>query len=237
MADDLSGLMSALGVSNPLTTVFARATPGASTPAAIQPAMDAMAGGATEAKTATPGMAPVTNSSLSAPAAPTTPATPATPSSPQSSAAWASMSPLERQQWNTRRGLYDSLLQRAMMTQFDNGTNATGGANPTGTGYVNALMAAMQQPGGSRSWLDQQKQSAIPIMQQMQEWKDWGFDKYDWTPGDNFGMKLPSQPATPAPPPVPTQQNSPKLRQPQGFRTPQALKRASIIGRRAPGGI
>lgn len=232
MADDLSGLMSALGVSNPLTTVFARATPGASTPAAIQPAMDAMAGGATEAKTATPGMAPVTNSSMSAPAAPTTPTTPATPSSPQTSAAWASMTPEQRQQWNTRRGLYNSLLHRAMMTQFDNGTNATGGANPTGTGYVNALMAAMQQPGGSRSWLEQQKQSAIPIMQQMPEWTQWGFDKYDWTPGDNFGMKLPAQPAAaapaPAPPPLPTPQQplSPTAR------TPQAMKRQSIIGKR-----
>lgn len=232
MADDLSGLMGAMGVSNPLTTVFARATPGASTPAAIQPAMDAMAGGATEAKTATPGMAPVTNSSMSAPAAPTTPATPATPSSPQSSAAWASMSPLERQQWNTRRGLYDSLLQRAMMTQFDNGTNATGGANPTGTGYVNALLAAMQQPGGSAAWMAQQKQSAIPIMKQMPEWSQWGMDQYDWTDGANFGMKLPAQPAAaapaPAPPPLPTPQQplSPTAR------TPQAMKRQSIIGKR-----
>lgn len=232
MADDLSGLMSALGVSNPLTSVFARAIPGAAAMPSIQPAEAGNSSMNVENK---PGGLPMAGAAARAPAATPSPAaspaaTPAAPArTPEQLAA------LQRQ--NTMRGLYDSLLQRAMMTQFDNGTNATGGANPTGTGYINALQAAMQQPGGSASWMAQQKQSAIPIMQQMQEWKDWGMDQYDWTPGDNFGMKLPSQPAAPAPPPVPTQQNSPKLRQPQGFRTPQALKRASIIGRRAPGGI
>lgn len=231
MADDLSGLMGAMGVSNPLTTVFARAMPGATTPAAIQPATDAMAGGMTEAKTASRGASPISGAgSAAAPATPTTPTTPTTPATPATRTP-QQIAALEQQ--NRMRGLYDSLLQRAMMTQFDNGTNATGGANPTGTGYVNALMAAMQQPGGSAAWMAQQKQSAIPIMKQMPEWSQWGMDQYDWTDGANFGMKLPApapapSAAAPAPPPLPTPQQplSPTAR------TPQAMKRQSIIGKR-----
>lgn len=231
MADDLSGLMGAMGVSNPLTTVFARAMPGATTPAAIQPATDAMAAGMTEAKTASPGASPIAGAgNAAAPAAPTTPTTPATPATPATRTP-QQIAALEQQ--NRMRGLYDSLLQRAMMTQFNNGTNATGGANPAGTGYVNALMAAMQQPGGSRAWMEQQKQSAIPIMKQMPEWSQWGMDQYDWTDGANFGMKLPApapapSAAAPAPPPLPTPQQpiSPTAR------TPQAMKRQSIIGKR-----
>ena len=230
MADDLSGLMGAMGVSNPLTTVFARAMPGATTPAAIQPATDAMAGGMTEAKTASPGASPIAGAGSAA--APATPATPTTPTPPATPATRTPQQIAALQQQNTMRGLYDSLLRRAMMTQFNDGTNATGGANPTGTGYVNALMAAMRQPGGSRAWLEQQKQSAIPIMKQMPEWSQWGMDQYDWTDGANFGMKLPAQPAAaapaPAPPPLPTPQQplSPTAR------TPQAMKRQSIIGKR-----
>ena len=69
-------------------------------------------------------------------------------------------------------------------------------------------------------------------MKQMPEWSQWGMDQYDWTDGANFGMKLPTQPAAaapaPAPPPLPTPQQplSPTAR------TPQAMKRQSIIGKR-----
>lgn len=281
MADDLSGLMEAMGVSNPLTSVYARAIPGSTSanaapetaaaspqtnakgdiinaPRTAQPqpqgqvrsgVWDGYMGTNWQQKSATdPGgqnqmlaqLKMLWDNGETPPAGFEVPQAWKDERNQKQAALAAAQKQTPQQmqaaqQQNTMRGLYDSLLQRAMMSQSNDGSN------PTGTGFIDSLTSAMRQPGGSAAWMQEQKQSAIPAMQQMPEWSQWGMDKYNWTPGDNFGMKLPAQPAapastTPAPPPVPTSQNSPMLQQPQAFRTPQALKRATI-GKRRSGGI
>lgn len=103
----------------------------------------------------------------------------------------------------TQQGLARQLMQGAMQGNFSNGTG------PAGSGYASAVQTAAGQPGGSNAWMQDQYGSAFKAMQNDPRYKQWGFDKYDWSNDPTYGSayKQYAQKA-PAPPPVPTSNTS-----------------------------
>ena len=100
-------------------------------------------------------------------------------------------------------------MQQSMMNGFSDGQG-----NPRGTGYIGAVQNAMQQPGGSNAWMQDQYGKAFANMQNDPRYREWGFDKYDWSSDPTYGNAYKSWKASqppPAPPPVPTSNTSPNI--------------------------
>lgn len=251
MADDLSGLMEAFGVNSP----YVFSTPGSLTaaapsPASAQSAQSPVADAAPQSARGGIGdkdpyvRAPVARPSLaqlhaSMPdtnrwggAAGTSRFAPGfTAGGSGSNSDYAAYQDfLKRQKNGYRDAAADQLLRLATY-------NAYGGPDE----YLKALQQAQGRTDengarvGSADFQAEAAQKGYDAMQAMPELQQWGLANYDWS---KLGV-TPKQPsAAAASPPAPAQKMpSPSNQQlPQAFRTPQALKRATI-GKRRSGGI